>query len=254
MGWEVKWTASGVDKGKKITAGFVSDVGGTLTATNPYRMYWGFDGKLYYQQLQSDVINPNQVVNYDYEDSVDGLHYTPHFSADQVEVDKLALELKAETGSCNAYQTVKVEYALDYDESTYYTMGTITSNGTTTYTFGSSLGTEFRAIQFKITLATNTVNASPDLINLTLIYRKKLESKFGWSVNIDMNKEYKGNSPKALRSNILSAVQSNALLEFTFRDDTTTNRNYYVDITSAQGLEHTAYDERGSTQLLLTEP
>jgi hypothetical protein len=253
-GWEVKWTAAGTDQGKKITSGFVTDVGGNLSSTNAYRMYWGFNGELYYQQLQSDVINPNQVVNYDYEDSVDGLHYTPHFSADQVEVDKLALELKAETGSCNANQTVKVEYALDYDESTYYTMGTITTNGTTTYTFGSSLGTEFRAIQFKITLATNTVNASPDLINLTLIYRKKLESKFGWSVNIDMNKGYKGNSPKALRANILSAVQSNTLLEFTFRDDSTTNRNYYVDITSAQGLEHTAYDERGSTQLLLTEP
>jgi len=253
-GWEVKWTAAGTDQGKKITSGFVTDVGGNLSSTNAYRMYWGFNGELYYQQLQSDVINPNQVVNYDYEDSVDGLHYTPHFSADQVEVDKLALELKAETGSCNANQTVKIEYALDYDESTYYTMGTITTNGTTTYTFGSSLGTEFRAIQFKITLATNTVNASPDLINLTLIYRKKLESKFGWSVNIDMNKGYKGNSPKALRANILSAVQSNTLLEFTFRDDSTTNRNYYVDITSAQGLEHTAYDERGSTQLLLTEP
>ena len=92
------------------------------------------------------------------------------------------------------------------------------------------------------------------MINLTLIYRKKLESKFGWSVNVDMNKGYKGNTPKSMRANILSAIQSNTLLEFTYRDDTSTNRNYYVDITSAQGLEHTAYDERGSTQLLLTEP
>ena len=253
VGWEVKWTAAGADQGKKITSGFVTDVGGNLGSTNAYRMYWGFDGDLYYQQLQSDVINPNQVVNYDYEDSVDGIHYTSWFSADQVEVDKLALELKVETDDCDTNQTVKVEYALDYGTS-YTTMGTITSNGTTTYTFGSSLGTAFRAIQFKITLATDTVNKSPDLINLTLIYRKKLESKFGWSVNVDMNKGYKGNTPKSMRANILSAIQSNTLLEFTYRDDTSTNRNYYVDITSAQGLEHTAYDERGSTQLLLTEP
>ena len=253
IGWEVKWTAAGADQGKKITSGFVTDVGGNLGSTNAYRMYWGFDGDLYYQQLQSDVINPNQVVNYDYEDSVDGIHYTSWFSADQVEVDKLALELKVETDDCDTNQTVKVEYALDYGTS-YTTMGTITSNGTTTYTFGSSLGTAFRAIQFKITLATDTVNKSPDMINLTLIYRKKLESKFGWSVNVDMNKGYKGNTPKSMRANILSAIQSNTLLEFTYRDDTSTNRNYYVDITSAQGLEHTAYDERGSTQLLLTEP
>ena len=253
VGWEVKWTAAGADQGKKITSGFVTDVGGNLGSTNAYRMYWGFDGDLYYQQLQSDVINPNQVVNYDYEDSVDGIHYTSWFSADQVEVDKLALELKVETDDCDTNQTVKVEYALDYGTS-YTTMGTITSNGTTTYTFGSSLGTAFRAIQFKLTLATDTVNKSPDMINLTLIYRKKLESKFGWSVNVDMNKGYKGNTPKSMRANILSAIQSNTLLEFTYRDDTSTNRNYYVDITSAQGLEHTAYDERGSTQLLLTEP
>jgi hypothetical protein len=252
-GWEVKWAASGNDQGKKITAGFVSDVGGTLTSTNPYRMYWGFDGDLYYQQLQSDVINPTQVVNYSYEDSVDGVHYTPWFSADQVEVDKLALKLKAETATCNSNQTIKIEYALDYDE-TYTTMGTITSNGITTYTFGSNVGTAFRSIQFKITLATNTTNASPDLISLTLEYRKKLNTKFGWSVNIDLNKAYKGNSPKAMRSSILSDIQSNTLLEFTYRDDSTTNRNYYIDITSAQGLEETAFDERGTTQLLLTEP
>jgi len=252
-GWEVKWASSGTDQGKKITAGFVSDVGGTLTATNPYRLYWGFDGSLYYQQLQSDVINPTQVVNYNYEDNVDGIHYTPWFSADQVEVDKLALKLKVETADCNANQTVKIEYGTDYTES-YTTMGTITSNGITTYTFGSSLGTTFRSIQFKITLATNTKITSPDMISLTLEYRKKLDTKFGWSVNIDINKTYKGSSSKAMRSNILSAIQSNTLLEFTYRDDSSTNRNYYVDITNAQGLEETAYDERGTTQLLLTEP
>ena len=253
MGWEVKWASSGTDQGKKITAGFVSDVGGTLTATNPYRLYWGFDGALYYQQLQSDIINPTQVVNYNYEDSTDGIHYTPWFSADQVEVDKLALKLKVETADCNANQTVKVEYGTDYTE-TYTAMGTITSNGITTYTFGSSAGTTFRSIQFKITLATNTKIVSPDMISLTLEYRKKLNTKFGWSVNIDINKAYKGSSSKAMRSNILSAIQSNTLLEFTYRDDSSTNRNYYVDITNAQGLEETAYDERGTTQLLLTEP
>ena len=253
MGWEVKWTASGTDQGKKITAGFVSDVGGTLTATNPYRLYWGFDGALYYQQLQSDVINPTQVVNYSYEDSVDGIHYTSWFSADQVEVDKLALKLKVETATCNSNQTVKIEYATDYVE-TYTTMGTITSNGLTTYTFGSNVGTTFRAIQFKITLATNTTNASPDLISLTLEFRKKLNPKLGWTVNVDISKAYKGSSPKLMRSNILSAIESNTLIEFTYRDDSSTNRNYYVDIINAQGLEYTAYDERGTTQLTLSEP
>ena len=251
IGWEVKW--AGTTAGENITAAFVTDVGGDITSTNPYRLYWGYDSKLYYQQLQSDVINPTQVVNYSYEDSVDGTFETPWFSADQVEVDKLALKLKVETATCNSNQTVAVSDATDYTES-YTAMGTITSDGLTTYTFGSNLGTTFRSIKFKLTLATNTTSASPDVISLTLEYRKKLNTKFGWAVNIDMDKAYKGRSPKGMRSDLLSAIESNTLLEFTFRDDTTANRNYYVDITSAQGLESTAYDERGSTQLLVTEP
>ena len=251
IGWEVKWAAT--TAGESITAAFVTDVGGDITSTDPYRLYWGFDSKLYYQQLQSDVINPTQVVNYSYEDDVDGTFETPWFSADQVEVDKLALKLKVETATCTSDQTVAVTYAIDYTES-YTSMGTITSDGVTPYTFGSSLGTAFRAIKFKLTLATNTTSASPDVISLTLEYRKKLNTKFGWAINIDMDKPYKGRSPKGMRADLLSAIESNTLLEFTFRDDTTANRNYYVDITSAQGLESTAYDERGTTQLLVTEP
>ena len=58
----------------------------------------------------------------------------------------------------------------------------------------------------------------------------------------------------AMRSNILADIQSNTLLEFTYRDDSSTNRNYYVDIINAQGLENTATDERGTTTLLVSEP
>tara|TARA_R100000458_G_C8258657_1_gene234408 strand:- start:35 stop:1651 length:1617 start_codon:yes stop_codon:yes gene_type:complete len=251
VGWEVKWASTAV--GKKITSAFVTDVGGDITSTDPYRLYWGFDSKLYYQQLQKDVINPTQVVNYSYEDSVDGTFETPWFNADQIEVDKLALKFKVETANCSANQTVVVTYATDYAES-YTSLGTITSNGITEYTFGSNVGTTFRSIKFKLTLTTTVVTASPDVISLTLEFRKKLNTKFGWAINIDMTKPYKGRSPKDMRSDLLSAIQSNTLLEFTYKDDSTTNRNYYVDIQAAQGLEHTAYDERGTTQLTVMEP
>ena len=92
------------------------------------------------------------------------------------------------------------------------------------------------------------------MLNLTLIFRKKLDTKFGWSVNLDMTKPYKGRSPKDMRADILSDIDSNTLLEFTYRDDSSTNRNYYVDIINAQGLEHTATDERGTTTILVSEP
>ena len=57
-----------------------------------------------------------------------------------------------------------------------------------------------------------------------------------------------------LRSNLVTAIESKKLVEFTFRDDSGGTRNYYVDIASASGLEYTGYDERGRSQILLVEP
>ena len=139
-------------------------------------------------------------------------------------------------------------------------MGTISSDGTTTYTFGSSLGTSFRSIKFKLTLSreagstTTIMKQSPDVVSLTLEYRKKLEAKWGHQVEVDLNKDYKGNSPKDLRSALVSAIESNTLVEFTFRDDSGGTRNFYVDIASATGLEYTGYDERGTSRISLVEP
>ncbi len=153
-----------------------------------------------------------------------------------------------------------VEYATDYAES-YTSLGTITSDGITSYTFGSSAGTAFRAIKFKLSLArttnTGTVNytkLTPDVVSTTLEWRKKLPSKWGHQVQIDINKEYKGKSPKDLRATLLEAIESTTLVEFTFRDDSGGTRNYYVDVASATGIEYTGTDERGISTINLVEP
>ena len=222
-------------------------------------------------KLPVDIINTSKVTEFEYRES--GTHETPWFNAGQSEVDKLALKLKTEVQDVSSTETVTVEYATDYNES--YTEAAVIntaslvasgySSGATseidTYTFGSSAGTEFRAIKFKITLArtTNTSTANykkktPDVVSLTLEWRKKLESKWGHQIQLDLNSEYKSKSPKDLRSALLSAIESTSLVEFTFRDDSGGTRNYYVDITSATGLEYTGYDERGTTTINLVEP
>ena len=95
---------------------------------------------------------------------------------------------------------------------------------------------------------------SPDVISYTLEYRKKLEAKWGHTVEVDLSREYKGNSPKQLRANLLTAIESDTLVEFTYRDDDSSDRNYYVDVVSATGLEATGYDERGSSRISMVEP
>jgi len=256
-GWETKWVAGSTNIGKAINTMLVTNAG-----KGDYRLWWGFDGKVYHQLIPFDVTNPSQLsakdgTDYQYEET--GFHETPWFDAQQSDVDKLALKLKVEVEDASSNETVAVQYATDYSDS-YTTMGTITSSGTTTYTFGSSLGTGFRSIKFKLTLSRESgttaaiMKKTPDVVSLSLEYRKKLDAKYGHSVEVNINKTYKGKSPKQLRAALVAAIESNTLNEFTFRDDSGGTRNYYVDVTSATGVEYTGYDERGTSRITLVEP
>ena len=137
-------------------------------------------------------------------------------------------------------------------------MGTITSDGITTYQFASGAGVTFRSIKFKLTLSRASGIAyrllSPDVVSLTLEFRKKLPAKWGHQARINLNKTYKGKSPRDLRSSLVSAIEGTTLVEFTFRDDSGGTRNYYVDIVSASGVEGSGYDERGMSTINLVEP
>ena len=135
------------------------------------------------------------------------------------------------------------------------------SSGTKTYTFGSSAGTVFRSIKFRLTLNRSSATTTglekfetPDVVSLTLEYRKKLTAKWGHTVDVDITNAYKGNQPKDLRAALVTAIESTALVEFTFRDDSGGTRNYYVDVVAAQGMEFSGHDERGSTTIQVVEP
>lgn len=251
-GWETKWIAPSSKAGKPVDKMLVSNAG-----KGDYRLWWGLDGQVYHQLIPFDVTNPSQLVavdgtDYAYEST--GFHETPWFDAQQVEVDKLALKLKVEVEDASSDETVAVQYAIDYSTS-YTSLGTISSSGTTTYTFGSGVGVSFRSIKFKLTLSRGSdTSKSPDIVSTTLEFRKKLEAKYGHTVEVDLNNTYKGKDPKQLRNALVSSIESNLLQEFTFRDDGGGTRNYYVDVTSATGIEYTGYDERGSSRITLVEP
>ena len=85
-------------------------------------------------------------------------------------------------------------------------------------------------------------------------FLKNRANPWGHQVGVSLNRDYKGKTPKQLRAKLIEAIESSTLVEFTFRDDDSTERNYYVDITSATGMEATGYDERGSSTIMLVEP
>ena len=260
-GWETKWVAPAAKAGKPVDVMLVSNAG-----KGDYRLWWGLDGQVYSQLIPFDVTNPSQLVaveGTDYAYEASGVHETPWFDAQQTEVDKLAIKLKIEVQDASGDETVAVSYATDYS-TTYTALTTITSttlegtSGTQTFLLpnpASPVGVSFRSIKFKLTLARgSTTTKSPDVVSITLEYRKKLEAKYGHTVEVDLNSQYRGKDPMQLRSSLVSSIESNTLQEFTFRDDSGGTRNYYVDVTSATGIEYTGHDERGSSRITLVEP
>jgi hypothetical protein len=258
MGWEAKWVSG--TAGKSFDAIHLSD------AYSKYRVWWGHNDIIHFMDLPKDIINPSEVSEFAYATSA--IHETPWFNAGQSEVDKLALSLRTEAQDLTADETVKVEYAVNYSE-TYYDIDDDPINasamggasGTHVHVFGSKAGTAFRSIRFRLTLDRSTATSTglekfntPDVVSLTLEYRKKIAAKWGHTVDVDLTNEYKGNVPKDLRSNLISAIESTTLVEFTFRDDGGGTRNYYVDVIAAQGMEFTGHDERGSTTITVVEP
>jgi hypothetical protein len=265
-GWETKWVSGAGAAGKAINTMLVTNAG-----KGDYRLWWGFDGKVYHQLIPFDVTNPSQLSaqdGTDYQYETTGFHETPWFDAQQSDIDKLALTLKVEVQDVSSDETVAVSYATDYSTS-YTALTTITSTtlgdteGTQTFSLPNSTtpnGVAFRSIKFKLTLSRESgttaaiMKKSPDVVSISLEYRKKLDAKYGHSVEVNLNRTYKGKTPKQLRSELVDAIESNTLNEFTFRDDDGGTRNYYVDVTSATGIEYTGYDERGTSRITLVEP
>ncbi len=247
-------------------------------AHSKYRAWWTNDDALNWIDLPFKILNPNQDSSVTY--NAAGVLKTSWFHADQVDVDKLAVKVKVETSDTSVTgtaETIKIEYAVDYDEGSsdanYKTLGnsTFTDGLIDTDTTGVTLtefllprdtvdvtvdpvGKVFKAIRFKISEARGaTTTNSPRLVSLTLEYRKKLEHKQGFRVQLDLRKEYKGRTRKTLRSDLLTILQSNTLVEFTFRDDSGGTRNYFVDTFLQQNLEETGYNEAGVAVVELLE-
>ena len=240
VAWEVKWT------GANNTGLEAAHVG---SAYNEYRMWFGVGAGLYWTALSPDVINPDEISTFQYDSS--GSMETPWFDGGDAAGNKTAISLRAVTSSCSSGVNIQIQYATDFNES-YTSLGTITSNGTSTYDFASKAGVEFASIKFKATLTSNNTLSSPDLNLLELRWREKIPPKFGFSVTIDAAKTFRGQTPKQILDNITTVINTNTLVPFTYKDNDS-DRSYYVDLISASGFEFTGLDERGQLQIQLVE-
>ena len=254
MGWESKWVSAA--ETKAITYGHVSN------AYNSYRLWFGQNEIVYWMTLPRDVNNPDQLTSQTYHAGTRD-HELPWFDAGESHIEKLALRVSLEVTGASSDETVLVSYALNNSDS-FTTLGTITSNGLTTYTFPNSstpTGTLFRSIRFKLILDRgSTATNSPNVRQMEFHFMKTLPTRYAFTTTVDLRQaEHAGKSREEMFENLRSAVESGTLVEFTFRDraaDDAGNSNpynYYVKSRSAVGLEKTGNDWSGLVTLTLVE-
>lgn len=248
-GWQVLWLGGSQDRA--ITTAIVS------SAYDKYRLWWGHNQRVYYMALPTDIINPNQVTDFDY--ALSSSHETPWFSAGQHEVSKLAIHFILNLQGMSSTETVTLSYALDLS-ATYTQLAVFSSNGHHHIHLPSGAnheGIEFHWIRFKLDLARGTTTTNSPKINvLTLVHRKKLEAKYGFTLKVDLRDAFGGKSEAEQRAALKKAVESKTLLEFTYRADdqnSETVRRYWVDVIAVTDVEETGLDERGVSTVTLVQ-
>ena len=252
LGWEVTWlgTAS-----KAITDAIVSN------AYDKYRLWWAQNERVYFMDLPVDIVNPDQISDAQYAPSA--THESPWFNMNQDEVTKLAMHLDEILSGITSTETVTLSYALDLIE-TYTEVKKFDDQPSDTHiglplpSAADQEGVPYYWFKYKLDLARGSDNTkTPQVHSTTLVYRKKLTPKNGFSFTIDLHDEHDGRSPSEMRESLARAVASEKKLLFTYRADDINSdviREYYVDVVSASHLEATGRNERGTSRVSLVEP
>jgi hypothetical protein len=270
LGYQVLW--KGTSSQDVATEAFVSTALQSSANDPEYRLWFSAGNTLYYQDLSKDIINPDQTTSFNF--AASGLIELPNFDADDITSDKLAIKMKVETQGCSSTETITPYYSIDdataSDGTISYTQFTdtdgdavsITSNGVTELTFydssNNATGKTFKSIRFKMAYARgSTTTVSPAITRMEFSFRRKLTPKFGWQVGVNLmmpkgRKTYKGKTSKQMQDNLTTAINSNELVEFTYKDNDS-SRTYYVDVAQVSGLELTGTDERFSKQITLLQ-
>jgi hypothetical protein len=158
-------------------------------------------------------------------------------------------------------ETLRVQYALDYDDTSanaYTTLTTKSASGESKYLLpqGSDpVGVDFRAFKFKVDFARGTDHTkSPDLKQLSLVFSKNLQPVWQFGVQIDLSESVGGYSPREMRQELERVITSNRLTEFTYRNEDGGSETHFVKALSPASTEQTGHMEHTQYQLALVEP
>ena len=263
-GFQVLWEAPAADA--NINSIWVSD------AITNYRCWFGYANRVWWVRLHDSVANPGQVQGWTYSardisDTNPILHETPWISPS---LNNVLLRLRVEVEGASATEAVRVRYGTNYSTSwtqldqTHSTESTfdatddrIEGSGLTTFNFteAAPAGIAFRAIRWEFALRRGTTaTVAPVVTNTEMEYLRVLDDSWGFDVVIDVSRAFGGESSQRQRALIRTAVETDTLIQFTYRDDTGGTRNYWVNAFLADSDEESGHDETGLITLRLEQP
>jgi hypothetical protein len=164
-------------------------------ATN--RVYWGALGQAYYQDLYAGTFNPRQISTRNYGTGCS--HITSWFDMGTENQKKLFKSLQVRVAQMSATETISVYYALDLDDDTWTSLGTLTANGRFEFPINGVLGKAADYIRFRFDLARgSTATLTPILEFWANEWMRLLPVTPGFTFLVDLSKEYKGRTPLEL--------------------------------------------------------
>jgi hypothetical protein len=227
-----------------------------------YRLYWGVDGAsdsdLFYLDLPISFANPSDlgssvawgnptyggagVIQLDY-------LVTSTFDAGMKGYLKLANALDVTIKDISATGTLTVSYFID---GTSGTLGTITTEGTTSLPFGTLANGIYPGMLFEsISLQFSLADTSDDpfvMESAVLSYVALKPSSYSWTVQLNLEESHGGSSPRIILAALDSILTAGVMVPFVLRGTT-----YRVFLSQVQGAVSTGADESANRTISLLQ-
>lgn len=254
-GWHPVWTSD--SREGLPTRAYVS------IADNKYRLWWGYAGDMFYQDLRTTFHNPKAGMQVG-EDRFarTGSLTTGWFDADMLGFKKLASHIEITLADVfqDGTQTgeARVEYQVDNDQG-WHVLGSTSYVGRSIMRFGIgeslanpqfSEGIKFQQIRFRITLNSSDPYMSPVVESFLLKYIKLPLSRMSWafSVKLDQERSFMGHGVATTADRIRQLATDGKFHEFIYR-----NKSYRVRVAQTQSAGFSGRDPRNTMQLSVIE-
>lgn len=235
-------------------------------ANGEYRLWWGYGGTMYSQDLPVAFQNPKQgLKSGSIRFAPEGFLISGWFDAAMTAFTKLATHIEVNLddvleGAGEPGGSVTVQYQYDNNLS-WKTLGIADTVGKTILPFqyrvhpagvNFSDGLAFRRIRFRFIYAQKAgeITLSPLMSSAVFKFIKVPESQLSWQFTVPLRTPdgYKGIGNDELAYRLRAALFSSVFTDFVYRD-----RVYRVRVAQTLGKRRTGYDERGDYDINLVE-